>query len=144
MSGEEWTTPVTNRGTTAIPTTWINTSAEGNISVNGRGGGRDAITTAVSASELTLPNEYDDVFHVSGSVTIDFIDTTNRQAINKIWLIFTDAGCGIRQGASSPSDPKFKPIYYNGTGALSGVSLPQRSLIPFIYTGVYWSTLYYV
>jgi hypothetical protein len=70
-----------------------------------------------SASEMTLPNEIDETFWVTGDTTIDFIDSTGRSHGNRIQLIFNDNPGSITQNAygATPSDPKFKKLYWNGT-----------------------------
>lgn len=139
MSGEVWQTPKTNWGVEAIPTTYYN-RVEGNDSVLHRGNGQATLETVISAEELSLINETDETFLLSGSNNIKYVDSSNRQAGNRIQLIPIDGGGYLYQGESTPSDPKFKPIYWRGSSP-TNTSYFLYQPITLIFTGTIWVCL---
>lgn len=140
MSGETWQTQKTNWGVEQMPTTWPN-KIEGNISVNSRGGGRSATATATAATSTTLPNEYDDVFWLSntGSETVKYISTANRQYNNKIRLISTGGACNLQNNAGSvPAGYAPLLILRQSTGSLSDKTFYENEVLDLTLTTAGW------
>jgi hypothetical protein len=134
MSGEVWTTPkawgVENVGTTDF------NRIEGNTKVLHMGGGATATATAISANSLALPNETDDVFKVSGSEQIYYIETTHRQPNNRITLISQD---GFTLAHNVPfSVPSGYAKVVNAF--LTAISIGQYGAVDLVYDGTYWYT----
>lgn len=128
MSGEVWDTPIVVPVGSVVPTTYFENVRE-NIVVLGSGGGKGAPSSAVaSTANLSLPNDIDEVFYVTGTSSVQYIATGSRPVGNRICLIKKTGTAGLSYGGSSPPTG-YLPIYGNGAGTNTQTWQPERMVI---------------
>lgn len=141
-----WTTPKTNWAVDPVAAGDFN-RIEGNIAVLHAGNGQNSLQTAVGAVNLSLPNATDETFKVemTGTEQITYIETTNRQAGNRIQLIvasstlspYATAGAIVHNGSSPPTNyAKIHVHSYGGSWGTTTIYVCQ--LITLVYDGVAW------
>jgi hypothetical protein len=111
-----WTTPITVASTEVVPENYFDI-VRNDIAVLGKGGGKGTPEDATSASTLTLPNETDDFFNVTGDANISYIGTSGRLAGNRMSLVFNDV-LQIYNESPSPPTGYAKVKIYNINGSI--------------------------
>lgn len=124
-----WTTPQTSFAVDEVIPTDYYDKVGANLENLGAGGGKGTPSSAAaSTANLSLPNDIDEVFYVTGTSSVQYIATGSRQVGNRICLIKKTGTAGLSYGGSSPPTG-YLPIYGNGAGTNTQTWQPERMII---------------